>query len=801
MAATINDRDILIMGGTRTQPVVLPPDVGISGSIDPNSEVAGTGVSMTDLLNSMGGDGDYTVEILQNSGTTVTVNSSTLFQMPGPGLGGTFIGGGGIIGRDTAGNTKVTINSNTGLLTAEDAIIHGTLQAGSVLTSSITLTGSGRTLAMIDAGATGYDNTALQNALDTGVGKILAGVGGDYRLNVDPANAFITLQHKDAVYNGTASAGSNKPAVGISAAGIGMGFNRASDGQWVNGIAIESTGEISMLGTLKAGSVIANSVTISGSGTTMQQLVDSMGSTFDLQGALNAGVTNILAGVGSDYRLDVDTANAFVAFRHKDAVYQGTAAAGSNKPALGISAAGLAMGYNQASNGQWVNAVAIESTGEISLLGTLKAGSIITNSVTVDGVSLGTIRSNAATGSSHASATGNVHNVSLTQIGGDLDDISDGSTYFRTTANQRTGGGRAFNALDSSNEYIRTLSTTKLAVVGSNPANGVVMDANGIRMYTSSTLRVNIPATGDPSFSGNITGGANINITGQGSFNGSTSDGGSNYSVVANPSSGARSGVIGKGGGATHFGVVGLNTGTGTAILGNTTGSGVGVDAVAGNNGTGVRIAVGTGGTAINQTNGTATLRNVTIASGGLSVTGASTFNNALTVSGTLGVTGMTKSGTGVVTNLNADMVDGYHASALCNIVGCNTGTCTVSGNGFNMNVTITGFRSRGTGNNVIIEETSDVRLKQDIEPEELGLDFINQLQPKTYRLKSDPSRRYHGFVADDIEQIIGREDDALFRVHPDGMKGSDYISLIAPLVKSIQQLSSKLDALEAQLN
>ena len=127
---------------------------------------------------------------------------------------------------------------------------------------------------------------------------------------------------------------------------------------------------------------------------------------------------------------------------------------------------------------------------------------------------------NANLGATHSTATGNVHNVSLVQISGDLDDIADGSTYFRVNTNQRTGAGRAFNALDSSNDYIRSLVSTKMTVVGTNPSTGIAIDANGIRLYQGGALKTNLPVSGSPSFSGDITGGSNINITGQGVFAG-----------------------------------------------------------------------------------------------------------------------------------------------------------------------------------------------------------------------------------------------------------------------------------------
>lgn len=746
MATTVNDRDVLIASQTRTQAVTLPPDVGVSG------DVTGTlnGIPVQDVIDAAnsGGGGDMTQEILENSGTTILMTSSNLFKTT-TGIGGVFIGGGGIFGKNTSGVTTFSINGANG-----DATFKGTLEAGSIITSSITLTGSGRTLAMIDAGATGYNAAALQADLNTGVGKILAGVGSNYRLNVDTTNAFVTLQHKDAIYNGVAAAGSNKPAIGISSAGIAMGYNRSSDGQWVNAVAIDATGNATFAGTISASSVIAQDVLVSGTSVSMIDLVNGMGgSTFDLQGALDAGVTNILAGVGSNYRMDVNTASGYAVFRHKDAVYNGTAAAGSVKPALGISAAGIAMGYNRASDGAWVNAVAIDATGNATFAGTVAANSIIANTATVNGVTLGTIQNNAATGSNHASLTGNVHNVSLTQISGDLDDIANGSTYFKTTATQVTGATRAANALDSSSDYIRSLVSTKMALVGANPSTGIVMDGNGIRMYQSSSLRVNIPVSGDPSFSGNITGGSNIEITGKGSFKGMGLTDGQRASLVANPSS--ASGGFGLWAGASssgYAGVLGSGSSAANGVTGTASGSGRGVTAIH----TGSGVALG--------------------------VIGRMTITN-----------------TALVSNLNADMVDSLHSTSFCRTIGSRSGTATVSSSHFNILTTVSGVTTTGGGSNITIAPSSDERLKQDIVPEPLGLDFIDALNPVEYRLKANPAMKYHGFIAQDVAPLISATDDCLYQTNPDGMLGVDYIAIIAPLVNAVKELKQRIEILEAQ--
>jgi hypothetical protein len=60
--------------------------------------------------------------------------------------------------------------------------------------------------------------------------------------------------------------------------------------------------------------------------------------------------------------------------------------------------------------------------------------------------------------------------------------------------------------------------------------------------------------------------------------------------------------------------------------------------------------------------------------------------------------------------------------------------------------------------------------------------------------------RKSHGFIAQDIENLITGEKDSLKIENADGMKGVDYMSLIAPLVKSIQELTAKVETLEKQL-
>ena len=510
-----------------------------------------------------------------------------------------------------------------------NATFAGTVAANSILANTVQL---GSTLYsiqdIIDLLGSSPVTFDLQGALNAGVGYILAGTGGDYRMTVDPTNAFVAFHHKDARYNAVSPApGAGQTAIGISASGIGMGFNDPSTGAWTNAVAITSAGNATFKGTIAANSIIANNAVIANNGgTTLQDMIDDIatfaGGAFNLQAALNAGVTNILAGTGADYRMTVDTAGGFVAFHHKDAKYNATATTGAGvRPAIGLSAAGIGMGYNRALDGAWVNAISISATGDALFAGTIAANSIITNSATINGVQVGTIQSNSSAAAIHMAATGNVHNVSLTQISGDLDDLADGATYFKTTAAEKSGAARADGALDNSGNYIRSLKSTRITVSDTNPTTGWVADAAGFRLYQSGTLTVNIPVTGSPSFSGNITGGGNIDISGIARFRGIVNAGGANFALVANDNAQARGGIYAVTATSSFPGVLGV---TATGVTAGAAGV-RGTTAIAGTYGV----------QAVNTTTSGAALRaEALLGAKALDVSGDSTFTGNTNTTG-----------------------------------------------------------------------------------------------------------------------------------------------------------------------
>ena len=129
---------------------------------------------------------------------------------------------------------------------------------------------------------------------------------------------------------------------------------------------------------------------------------------------------------------------------------------------------------------------------------------------------------------------------------------------------------------------------------------------------------------------------------------------------------------------------------------------------------------------------------------------------------------------------------------------------------------------------------SSDARDKLDVQDSELGLDFINDLRPVSYRwvigdkkrvLDEDGNpakdengeyiietregvRQNYGLIAQEVKQAIdnsGVEDFAGWvqddLSDPESHQSLSYEQFIAPMVKAIQELSSEVESLKAQLN
>ena len=99
--------------------------------------------------------------------------------------------------------------------------------------------------------------------------------------------------------------------------------------------------------------------------------------------------------------------------------------------------------------------------------------------------------------------------------------------------------------------------------------------------------------------------------------------------------------------------------------------------------------------------------------------------------------------------------------------------------------------------------------MKENIQPTKLGLDFINDLNPVTYKWKKKSERRidatHYGIVAQEVVEtlkgygITSLEDFA--GIHNDGegeaYYGARYTEFIPILMKAIQELSAEIKELK----
>ena len=99
--------------------------------------------------------------------------------------------------------------------------------------------------------------------------------------------------------------------------------------------------------------------------------------------------------------------------------------------------------------------------------------------------------------------------------------------------------------------------------------------------------------------------------------------------------------------------------------------------------------------------------------------------------------------------------------------------------------------------------QTSDNRLKTNIETSPLGLEFIESLKPVKYNWTDAGSRDHYGFVAQDVKEAytkLGIKDFGGWSIadekDPNSMQGLNYSELICPLVKAVQELKAIVDLL-----
>jgi hypothetical protein len=99
----------------------------------------------------------------------------------------------------------------------------------------------------------------------------------------------------------------------------------------------------------------------------------------------------------------------------------------------------------------------------------------------------------------------------------------------------------------------------------------------------------------------------------------------------------------------------------------------------------------------------------------------------------------------------------------------------------------------------------SDERTKENILVSDLGLDFINKLNPVKYN-KIDGNRTHYGLIAQQVKSVLDEasiEDFGGWVISdindPEGQQALRYEEFISPLIKAVQELTARVKTLEEQ--
>lgn len=125
---------------------------------------------------------------------------------------------------------------------------------------------------VVDSAMTALSETRLADGSMKILSQVTGTAGNVYSLNTLGDTGAILIAHKDINYGAAGGAGQGyaplggyyRAGIAITAGGIAMGYNRPSDGRWVNSVLIGSDGNATFTGTVAAGSVISGNATVDG---------------------------------------------------------------------------------------------------------------------------------------------------------------------------------------------------------------------------------------------------------------------------------------------------------------------------------------------------------------------------------------------------------------------------------------------------------------------------------------------------------------------------------------------------------
>ena len=415
------------------------------------------------------------------------------------------------------------------------------------------------------------------------------------------------------------------------------------------------------------------------------------------------------------------------------------------------------------------------STGDAYFAGTVSAGAVISDSA-VFGTSGNTVSQTTSNISSAQSTATSAYSVA-------------GSAY--TLADSKLASGNGVQS-DPSTKQITSINSNSGISVYSGSLNGarIILNSTGLAAYDASlnkTFEI-VAANGSATFKGAITSGSTIT--------------GSDFKTGAN---GSYINILTN---STSFGNVGsIVFHTGTGDYGATQDGGM----------------YATPGISASTISPTLLIQSPTISGypgkySEIKMTGARTGD-------LFGRVYISADATRVYNSFTADSYLAYYINSI------STDWSPILNNTYNL-----GY-SGGSGTyawkTIYVGSTinpSDQRLKTDIKPSSLGLDFIKTLNPVSYKwieggnelikndegiidrnnlnIKSIPGKRTHwGFLAQEVKQSVdqtGIEDFGGWVISdlndPNSNQSLNYTEFISPIVKAIQELAAKVENLEKNL-
>jgi len=396
-----------------------------------------------------------------------------------------------------------------------------------------------------------------------------------------------------------------------------------------------------------------------------------------------------------------------------------------------------------------------------------------------------------------------------------------------------------------------TLGSTYLQNAGSNPT--IKIDTTGIIVGSTSSSYIDITSSGITHRNSNgvasgkftLTTGASAQLTIDGTFTisgTSTINGTAASTVVSNASAGST--AIQDGNGVTKNAsnqITRISTNGGIVVSSSTVSSGARVELT--NTGFYAYNGSGQSTVSINASDGSASFAGTVNATAGYlgnstsgwNISSTSINNNAATYQGTtaiyantvagysITVPGIVAADGGLQANLGVKLFTG--GSTVANSFWKSQGNMSPSiDNGWTVGSSSWKWSSIWAYTSTI--QTSDMRQKKEIANSNLGLNFINALNPVSYKWiiggrkpvydesfkyvigsEDIPGQRTHyGFLAQEVKSaldevapgqdfsgwVLTDKDD------PDSEQALRYEEFISPMVKAIQELSARLDALEA---